>query len=62
MQYNAKRGKYEKDSKPYSGKYGLGERNERSEKLLNFLQHHNVYAMNTFFDLDHPRRIYRELN
>lgn len=33
----------------YIGEYGYGERNERGEKLLNFLEEHKLFMMNSFF-------------
>lgn len=47
---NAKIGKKLDKSENPLGKYGYGERNERGSRLLNFLQEHGLYSMNSFFD------------
>lgn len=47
--FNAKLGKREDVSESSIGNYGYDQRNERGDTLLNFLQQHNVYAMNSFF-------------
>lgn len=39
------------------GPYGLGERNERGDRLLQFCQEESMRITNTFFQL-HPRRLY----
>ena len=38
-------------------KFGLGERNERGDQLVEFCSRNDLRIMNTFFKL-HPRRIY----
>lgn len=39
------------------GEHGLGKRNERGERLIQFAQEHELIVTNTFFKL-HPRRLY----
>ncbi|XP_045482912.1 uncharacterized protein LOC123686691 [Harmonia axyridis] len=53
--FNAKigRGKFEE----IVGSYGLGERNEGGDRLLQFCQEETMKITNTWFDL-HPRRLY----
>ena len=53
--FNAKVGK--SDHQDIMGKFGMGKRNERGERLMNFCEKHNVCITNTFFQ--HPiRRLY----
>lgn len=47
--FNAKLGKREEDSEVSIGSFSNDQRNERGTTLLNFLQQHNLYAMNSFF-------------
>jgi len=47
--FNAKLGKREEESEISIGKFSYDQRNERGETLLNFLQQHNLFAMNSFF-------------
>lgn len=53
--FNAKIGK--NATKEISGHYGLGERNARGERLIQFCAEHHLSAVNTFFK-QHPRRLY----
>lgn len=39
------------------GGFGLGERNDRGERLLDFCLQRNLSIMNTYFQ-HHPRRLY----
>lgn len=39
------------------GKYGLGERNLRGDRLVQFCDENNLFITNTFFK-QHPRRFY----
>lgn len=39
------------------GKFGLGERNQRSERLIEFFQEHDSVVINIWFDF-HQRRLY----
>lgn len=62
--FNAKLGRKQEESENPLGKYGYGERNERGDRLLNFLQENGLYSMSSFFnkkpqqkmDMDQPRR------
>ena len=47
--FNAKIGKREEESETSIGKFSYDQRNERGDTLLNFLQQHNLFAMNSFF-------------
>ena len=53
---NAKVGT-ERDSSGVVGPYGLGELNERGERLKEFCVDHDLVIMNTWFQ-QHPRRLY----
>lgn len=54
--FNAKVGKnYDKEKT--IGRYGLGERNEAGERLVNFCEDEELAVINTHFK-KHPRRIY----
>ncbi|CAF4444579.1 unnamed protein product, partial [Didymodactylos carnosus] len=48
--WNAKVGSDNTDWKGVMGKYGLGNRNERGERLLEFATAHNLYICNTKFE------------
>ncbi len=50
--FNAKVGKSHQP--PTTGKYGLGEQNDRGERLIQFCEEHNLVIGNTFFQ--HPQR------
>jgi endonuclease/exonuclease/phosphatase family metal-dependent hydrolase len=47
--FNAKLGKSEDDSETSIGNFSYEQRNERGDTLLNFLQQHNIFAVNSFF-------------
>lgn len=47
--FNAKVGQKEIGDPENIGTYGLGDRNERGERLLEYLTAENLYCMNTFF-------------
>ncbi|XP_065368794.1 uncharacterized protein LOC135961229 [Calliphora vicina] len=53
--FNAKVG--HEEVRGVAGKYGLGERNERGDRLVQFCQEHKMTITNTLFRL-HPRRLY----
>jgi len=53
--FNAKIGNGE--SGKHIGKYGLGDRNEREDRLEQFSQEQNLIITNTFFKLP-ERRLY----
>ena len=53
--WNAKVGK--ELSIDITGNFGLGKRNERGDKLVEFCSRNDLRIMNTFFKL-HPRRLY----
>ena len=53
--WNAKVGN--KEEAPVVGKYGLGNRNEAGERLLEFCKTNNLFISNTFFQ-QHKRRLY----
>lgn len=54
--FNAKLGKREDDSETSIGNFSFDQRNERRDLLLNFLQQHNIFAVNSFF----PRKLQRK--
>lgn len=56
---NAKIGRtnLDHDMRQILGSFGLGERNERGEHLLDFCLQHRLTVMNTWFK-HHPRRLY----
>ena len=47
--WNAKIGNDDKDWKSVMERYGYGDRNERGERLLEFITVHNLYICNTRF-------------
>lgn len=47
--FNAKLGKREEESEISIGNFSHDQRNERGDTLLNFLQQHDLFAMNSFF-------------
>ena len=47
--FNAKLGKREEESEVSIGNFSFDQRNERGDTLLNFLQQHDLFAMNSFF-------------
>lgn len=53
--FNARVGRGEE--LPYAGKYGLGERNGRGSRLIEFCAKNNLVITNTWFK-HHDRRIY----
>ena len=52
---NAKVGKMKQY--PVTGKHGLGERNERGQRLIEFGKEQDLVIMNTFFQ-HHPKNLY----
>ncbi|CAH2088651.1 unnamed protein product [Euphydryas editha] len=52
---NAKVGR--REVKGTVGKHGLGERNDRGDRLVQFCQDQDLVIMNTYFQLP-PRRLY----
>lgn len=54
---NAKIGAHADQLSCCAGKFGLGQRNERGERLLQFAEENNLVISNTFFQ-NHPRRLY----
>lgn len=46
--FNAKM-RQKRDSENKLGNYGYGSRNERGERLYEYLEKENLYAMNSFF-------------
>ena len=46
---NAKVGRDWSSWEPVIGKFGLGEENDRGERLLNFCQNNDLVIMNTMF-------------
>lgn len=47
--FNAKVGQKKSEKVKSIGRFGLGDRNERGEMLINFAQEQGLYLMNTFF-------------
>ena len=47
--FNAKLGKREEESEVSIGNFSFDQRNERGDTLLNFLQQHDLFTMNSFF-------------
>ncbi|XP_072021774.1 craniofacial development protein 2-like [Amphiura filiformis] len=47
--FNTKVGKKTNSNETMLGKYGVGERNERGDRLLEFTESKNLKIMNTFF-------------
>ncbi len=56
--WNAKMGQDETNGT--TGRFGLGERNERGDQLVEFCSRNDFQIMNTFFKL-HARRLYLEI-
>lgn len=54
--FNAKVGKQMDDSETAMGNFGSEGRNERGQMLLDFLHHHNLHLMNTYFKKKPQRR------
>lgn len=54
--FNAKMGFKQDHAETAMGKYGYGERNERGQRLLNFLHQENLHVMNSFFDKKPQRK------
>lgn len=54
--FNAKLGKKQTEEETSLGCHGIGERNERGHLLLQFLLHHQLAAMNTFFKKPEHRK------
>lgn len=54
---NAKVGQQQDRTNPSCGRYGLGERNERGEKFIEFCDSNNLIIANTMFQ-HHPRHLY----
>ncbi|CAH2086616.1 unnamed protein product [Euphydryas editha] len=55
--FNSKIGSDSHLLSPCVGKYGLGQRNERGERLVQFAADNNLVICNSFFQ-NHPRRLY----
>lgn len=53
--FNAKIGKRERDETSI-GNYGYGERNDRGDVLVDYLEEHRLYATNTFFKKNPKRK------
>ncbi|XP_072043082.1 craniofacial development protein 2-like [Amphiura filiformis] len=53
---NAKVGKKTNSNETMLGKYGVGERNERGDRLLEFTESKNLKIMNTFFKKKESRK------
>lgn len=54
--FNAKLGKREEESEVSIETFSYDQRNERGDTLLNFLQQHNLFAMNSFFTAKRQRK------
>lgn len=54
--FNAKIGQPKKEEKPVMGQYGLGQRNERGERLLEYAFEHRLAIINTYFKKRPNRR------
>lgn len=54
--FNAKIGRKQDESEFSLGQYGIGERNDRGNFLLQFLLEHRLNAMNTFFKKPEQRK------
>lgn len=48
--FNAKLGRRQDESENPIGNFGYGERNERGDRLLSFLQENGLHSMSSFFD------------
>ncbi|XP_070151975.1 craniofacial development protein 2-like [Polyergus mexicanus] len=53
--FNSKIGQKTQTDPPYIGTFGLGERNQRGQEMMNFFSKEKIYCMNTFFK-KHPKR------
>ncbi|KAM0735271.1 LINE-1 retrotransposable element ORF2 protein [Formica fusca] len=53
--FNSKIGQKTQTDPPYIGTFGLGERNQREQEMMNFFSKEKIYCMNTFFK-KHPKR------
>ena len=53
---NAKVGRDWSSWEPVIGKFGLGEENDRGERLLNFCQNNDLVIMNTMFRQSKAKR------
>ncbi|RZF44528.1 hypothetical protein LSTR_LSTR002301 [Laodelphax striatellus] len=56
---NAKMGQCQ--SNKWMGRFGLGERNERGDRLLQFCQENNMVITNTLFELPKKEAVYLEI-
>lgn len=54
--FNAKIGKNRNENEEFTGNFGLGTRNERGDRLINFQEQHKIYNMNSFFKKKPKRR------
>lgn len=54
--FNAKMGFKQDEAEVAIGKYGYGERNDRGQRLLNFLHQENLCMMNSFFSKKPQRK------
>ena len=55
--FNAKVGEHGLEGSDAIGKFGLGEANERGERLIDFCNDNELIVTNTLFQ-QHPRRLY----